>query len=119
MLKHRGLYYLLYSGTGASSLDYAVGYATAKGPMGPFAKYPGNPIVKRGNGALGPGHCCAIKDRRGKLWMVYHQQKDDSQQWNRFVCIDPLWFDEQGVLHGKATRGTPQPAPETGEGVSP
>lgn len=111
MLKHQRTYYLIYSGTSASSLDYAVGYATATSPMGPFAKYSGNPIVKRGNGALGPGHCCVIEDRGGKLWMVYHQQKDDSQDWNRFICIDPLWFDERGVLHGRATRAAPQPAP--------
>ena len=47
----------------------------------------------------------------GKLWSIYHQQKDGTEAWNRFICIDPLWFDEQGVLHGKATRGTPEPAP--------
>jgi len=111
MLKHDGTYYLLYSGTGASSLDYAIGYATAADPTGPFKKHPGNPIVARGNGALGPGHGCVIRDAGGNMWSVYHQQKDDSQPWNRFLCIDPLWFDQQGVLHGKATRGTPQPAP--------
>ena len=111
MLKHDGVYYMLYSGTGANSLDYAIGYATSKSPLGPFKKHPGNPIVKRGNGALGPGHGCVIKDAQNQLWSVYHQQKDGSRPWNRFVCIDPLWFDEKGILHGKATRGTPQPAP--------
>jgi len=29
----------------------------------------------------------------------------------RSICIDPLWFDAGGVLHGKASRGTPEPAP--------
>ncbi len=111
MLKHRGIYYLVYSGTGASSLNYAIGYATAKSPTGPFTKYTGNPIVARGGGALGPGHGCVVRDGADRLWSVYHQQKDGSQAWNRFLCIDPLWFDEDGVLHGKATRGTPQPAP--------
>ena len=111
MLKRGKTYYLLYSGTGADSLDYAIGYATAESPTGPFEKYPGNPIVSRGNGALGPGHGCVVTDSNNNLWSVYHQQKDDSRPWNRFVCIDPLWFDEDGVLHGKATRGQPQPAP--------
>lgn len=116
MLKHEKTYYLLYSGTGAASLDYAVGYATSKSPTGPFVKYSGNPIVKRGKAALGPGHCCVIRDRVGKLWMVYHQQKDDTRRWNRFICIDPLWFDKKGVLHGKATRGRSEPAPAGGKG---
>jgi len=111
MLKHKNKYYLLYSGTGASTLNYAIGYATAKKPTGPFKKYSGNPIVKRGNGVLGPGHGCVVKDSSNNLWSVYHQQKDGSRDWNRFVCIDPLWFDNKGILHGKVTRGTPQPAP--------
>ncbi len=111
MLKNKDTYYLLYSGTGANSLDYAIGCAAAEHPMGPFKKYPGNPIVHRNENAFGPGHGCVVKDGEGKLWSVYHQQKDDTEAWNRFVCIDPLWFDEEGVLHGKATRGTPQPAP--------
>jgi len=111
MLKHNKTYYLMYSGTGANSLDYAVGYATSRSPTGPFVKHPGNPIIKRGSGALGPGHGCAVKDAKGKLWHVYHQQKDGTKPWNRFICIDPLWFDAKGVLHGKATRGAPQPAP--------
>lgn len=111
MLKRGKTYYLLYSGTAASSLDYAIGYATAKSPMGPFEKHPGNPIVKRGNGALGPGHGCVVKDAQNNLWSVYHQQKDGSLPWNRFICIDPLWFDEEGVLRGRATRGKSQPAP--------
>ncbi|MBD3267276.1 family 43 glycosylhydrolase, partial [bacterium] len=46
MLKHEDAYYLLYSGTGADSLNYAIGYATAAHPMGPFKKYEGNPIVR-------------------------------------------------------------------------
>ncbi len=112
MLKHKGIYYLIYSGTGASSLDYAVGYATAEKPTGPFTKYRANPIVQRGERALGPGHCCVTKDAAGKLWMVYHQQKDGSQAWNRFLCIDPIWFDAEGILHGKATRGTAESAPK-------
>ncbi len=111
MLKHNGTYYLVYSGTGANSLNYALGYATAKKPTGPFVKYEGNPIVHRTETAFGPGHGCIVPDGEGNLWSVYHQQKDDTQPWNRFICIDPMWFDDNGVLHGIATRGTPQPAP--------
>ena len=115
MLKHEGVYYLLYSGTGADSPDYGVGYATSKLPMGPFETYSGNPIISRGGGVFGPGHGSVVTDVEGKLWHVYHQQRDESRGWHRFLCIDPLWFDGNGVLHGKATRGTPQPAPAAGQ----
>ena len=111
LLKQRGTYYLVYSGTGANSPNYAVGYATSKSPTGPFLKYPANPIICRGDGVYGPGHGCVTRDAKGGLWHVYHQQRDETPGWKRFLCIDPLWFDEQGVLHGKATRGKAQLAP--------
>ncbi len=113
MLKHKGTYYLLYSGGGANTRYYAIGYATAKSPLGPFVKYAGNPIMKEGCGVYGPGHCSVIETPDGKLWMAYHQKKDSRKNWNRLICIDPLWFDDQGVLHGQATRGTAQRAPAT------
>jgi beta-xylosidase len=110
-VKHDGTYYLLYSGGGADSRHYAVGYAAAKAPTGPFVKYPGNPVVKEGGGIFGPGHVSVTKDIAGTLWMVYHQQKDEIRGWNRIICIDRLWFDEKGVLHVKPTRSIPQSAP--------
>ena len=116
MLKRQGTYYLMYSGTGADSPDYGVGYATSRSPTGPFVKYSGNPIISRGGGVFGPGHGCVVADAGGALWHVYHQQRDETKGWNRFLCIDPLWFDGAGVLHGKATRGTPQPAPKVDTG---
>jgi beta-xylosidase len=113
MLKHRDVYYLLYSGGSADSEHYSIGYATARHPSGPFTKYERNPVIHPGDGVLGPGHPSVTRDQAGKLWMVYHQQKDKTRGWNRIICIDPLRFDESGVLHGRATRATPQPAPET------
>ena len=111
MLKRNGVYYLMYSGTGADSPNYGIGYATAKSPLGPFAKHPGNPIVQRGGKVLGPGHHCVIEGPDQKLWNVYHQKWDDKTNFNRFLAIDPIWFDDQGVIHGKASRQTEEPAP--------
>ena len=112
MLKHKGLYYLLYSASAADSQEYAIGYAIAKNPVGPFTKYLGNPLINKGDNIFGPGHCSVTQDRAGQLWMVYHQQKNGARGWNRIICIDPLWFDDQGGLHGKASRGEPRPLPK-------
>ncbi len=120
MLKHDGVYYLLYSGGSADTEHYATGYATANSPSGPFTKYPGNPIIRKGGDVLGPGHVSVIRDRTGNFWMVYHQHRDKTRGWDRIICIDPLWFDEKGVLHGRASRFTPEPAPVTaGDGFPP
>lgn len=111
LFKHKGVYYLMYSGTGADSPNYGIGYATASSPLGPFTKHPGNPIAHRGGNVLGPGHHCVIAGPDGRLWMVYHQKASTRKGWDRFLAIDPLWFDEQGVIHVKTTRGTDEPAP--------
>ena len=111
MLTHKGLYYLMYSGSGADGPDYGIGYATANSPLGPFTKHPGNPIAKRGYGVFGPGHHSVVTGPDGKLWMLYHQQNSEEIGWKRFLALDPIWFDEQGVLHAKTTRGTDEPAP--------
>ena len=112
MLKRNGTYYLMYSGTGANSPNYCIAYATAKSPLGPFEKYKGNPIVTRGGKVLGPGHHCVVEGPDKKLWLVYHQKWTEETSFRRFLAIDPMWFDDKGVIHGKATRETDEPAPK-------
>lgn len=111
MIKRNGTYYLMYSGSGADSKWYAIGYAISKSPVGPFKKHPGNPIAKLGNGVFGPGHHSVVQGPDGNLWMVYHQKVSEEQGWSRFLAIDPIWFDEKGVIHTRTTRGTQQEAP--------
>jgi xylan 1,4-beta-xylosidase len=111
MLKHKGTYYLMFSGSGANSPNYGIGYATSQSPTGPFEKYAGNPIAHRGGSVLGPGHHCVVEGPDGKLWLVYHQKWNAETNFRRFLALDPLWFDEQGVLHAKVSRGTDEPAP--------
>jgi alpha-L-rhamnosidase len=111
MIKHAGRYYMLYSGSGADTPDYAVGYATADSPMGPFTRAPHNPIIHRSDGLFGPGHGCALQDDAGQWWHVYHQKRHDRVEWDRFIALDPLWFDDAGNLHGRAARGQYFPAP--------
>lgn len=111
MIKHDSRYYLIYSGSGASTPDYAVGYATSTSPLGPFTRADNNPIIQRSDGLFGPGHGCAIRDDGGQWWHVYHQKRTARVEWDRFICLDPLRFDEQGLLHGQATRNTTQPPP--------
>ena len=45
VIKLDGKYYLFYSANHFMSPDYAVGYATADSPMGPWTKNPDNPII--------------------------------------------------------------------------
>lgn len=111
LLKHGDTYYLMYSGSGANSPHYAIGYATATSPLGPFTKYAKNPIAKRDNVVIGPGHHCVVTGPNGDLWMLYHQKWDAKINFKRFLALDRIWFDDAGVLHAQVTKGTAQPAP--------
>jgi hypothetical protein len=47
----------------------------------------------------------------GKLWLVYHQKWNADRNFHRFLAIDPIWFDAEGILHAKTSRDTDEPAP--------
>jgi len=111
MMKRDGVYYLLYSGSDAQSVHYAVGYATAPTPIGPFTKYGKNPVFQNLPTIYGPGHGSVARDRAGKLWHLYHQKTGTTKGWARDICLDPVSFDTQGVFGGTPTRGAPQPVP--------
>lgn len=111
VLKRNGVYYLMYSGSPADTPDYAIGYATADSPTGPFVKHPENPIAKRSENVLGPGHHAVVEGPDEKLWMVYHQKENDERNYARFIAIDPLWFDDDGALKTRLSNGSEHPAP--------
>lgn len=67
------LYYLFYSANDFRNIDYAVGYATAASPMGPFSKYKGNPVISRQNtGQNGSGHGDVMVGKDGQWYYVFH-----------------------------------------------
>ncbi len=111
VIRHRSRYYLIYSGSGADTPDYAVGYATASHPMGPFTRGENNPIMHRSNAVFGPGHGCPVKTPAGEWWYVYHQKTTDRVEWDRRICIDRLRFDAERRLWGEATNALYRPAP--------
>jgi xylan 1,4-beta-xylosidase len=73
VLKHKNIYYLIYSSNDFRNKDYAVGYATSNSPIGPWKKYTGNPIISRQTvGHNGSGHGDVFADKRGLLYYVVH-----------------------------------------------
>jgi len=101
MLKEDGIYYLMYSGNGANWPFYAIGYATATDPMGPFTKYSGNPILKTdwSSDFWGPGHNSVVKDESGKMWIFYHTKTKPTIDWDRRVRINELAVDAEKNLY--------------------
>jgi beta-xylosidase len=107
-LLHEGTYYLFFSANDFGGPDYAVGYATAPDPLGPYEDAEENPILTTEPGALGPGHQAIISDKDGELWMVYHAW--DAALIYRQVWIDRLVFEGGKPVVQGPTVG-PQPIP--------
>lgn len=86
MLKHEGVYYKMWSGSGWQ--NYCVRYATAPSPVGPFTASP-DPVVVRDDavGLLGPGHHTMLKFR-GAWYILYHRQSYPYADAKRQLAID-------------------------------
>ncbi len=86
-------YYLFYSCNDFRNLDYAVGYATAKSPLGPWEKH-GEPIIVRGViGENGTGHGDLFKNEKGEWQYVFHTHFSPSVVSPRKTAVVTLDFD--------------------------
>ncbi len=99
VLKHHGLYYLFYSANDFRNINYAVGYATATTPIGPWEKYKNNPIINRETmHRNGTGHGDFIKGEKGSFTYVFHMHRSDQVVSPRVTAIVKGKFvrDEKG-----------------------
>jgi xylan 1,4-beta-xylosidase len=91
VIKRGSLYYLFYSANDFRNIDYAVGYATALSPTGPWTKYNGNPILSRANTEKnGTGHGDIFKAGDGRLYYVFHTHNSNGKVSERLTAIMQL-----------------------------
>ena len=86
MLKHKGTYYLVYSGNGTGP-KYGIGYATATSPRGPWTINPDNPLMW--DGVTGPGHCSFTQSPDSTQLLVFYHQWHDNK---RCTSVDKAEF---------------------------
>jgi beta-xylosidase len=111
MLKRNGKYYFMWSEGGWTGPNYAVAYAIADSPMGPFNRI-GRILQQDPEVAKGAGHHSVIQvPGKDEYYIVYHRRPlDKTGGSERQVCIDKLEFDEDGFI---------KPVKMTFEGVAP
>jgi beta-xylosidase len=97
VLKHKGLYYMTYSGNSYESPFYGVGYATAESPMGPWTKYENNPILQKPGDLVGVGHSAMFTDKAGKLRIVFHAHNNLNNIHPRLMYIADVYFSNDAV----------------------
>lgn len=100
IVKHQGIYYMIYSGNDFNSQSYGVGYATASTPMDTWTKYDKNPVFQKPDDLVGVGHSALFKDKEGKLRMVFHAHYDKENVHPRLMYITDVSFseDEKPIL---------------------
>lgn len=89
VLKHKETYYLIYSANHFKSDDYAVGYATAPTPFGPWTRSENSPIIHRSivKGFDGTGHGDFFYDQNQTLRYVFHAHASKQQVHPRQTLI--------------------------------
>jgi hypothetical protein len=94
-----GRYYFMWSEGGWTGPNYAVAYAVAESPLGPFKRV-GKILQQDPSVATGAGHHSILQaPRSGNWYIVYHRRPlGQTDRNNRVVCIDELRFDKDGAI---------------------
>lgn len=91
VLKEGSTYYLVYSANDFRNKDYAVGYATASSPYGPWSKENNSPFISRQLlGYPGTGHGDVFYDAAGGMNYVFHTHFSNGQVSPRKTAIVPV-----------------------------
>lgn len=91
VIKLKDKYYLFYSANHFRNIDYAVGYAVADSPYGPWIKQADSPIIHRSIvGENGAGHGDLFEGLDGQLYYVYHVHFDRERVGPRRTRIVPV-----------------------------
>ncbi len=99
VMKHNGLYYMLYSSDSCHDETYHIQYATAEQPLGPYT-YRGTILETSADGRVhGPGHNSVLEED-GRYYIAYHQhdRPRSTRGFHRQVCLAELVFEEDGAI---------------------
>jgi beta-xylosidase len=88
---------MFYSANDFRNPDYAVGYAIADHPLGPWEKSEQNPIISRQmTGINGPGHGDIVSDNKGNTWYVFHTHYSNEKVAPRRTVMVKVLFEGKG-----------------------
>ena len=90
VFKDGDYYYLVYSCNDYRNINYAVGYAYATSPKGPWTKV-ASPILTRHHlGLNGTGHGDIFCDKEGQMWYVFHVHNNKTVAETRRTALIPF-----------------------------
>lgn len=99
VIRRNGYFYIFYSGNFccARECNYMVGVARSRKLLGPWEKYPNNPIMRGNETWKCPGHGTVVTDQRGRDFFFYHALKaDDFVYVGRQAMLDEIQWGADG-----------------------
>jgi hypothetical protein len=100
MNKHRGKYYLQYSGPGTEFKSYSDGVYVSDNPLGPFTCQSHNPFAYKPEGFIsGAGHGSTFIDKYGNYWHIGTVTISQKHIFERRLGLYPVFFDEHGTMY--------------------
>ncbi|MHC1693917.1 MAG: family 43 glycosylhydrolase [Eubacteriales bacterium] len=102
VFKREGIYYLTYADN--SHGQNKMRYATSKSPLGPW-DYKGIFLEPTGCDTTHG----SVVEYKGQWYLFYHNQAISNHGCNRSVCIDRLYFNDDGTIKTvvQSTQGVP------------
>lgn len=95
MRKRGDTYYYVFADTSRGK-STCLGYATSKSPLGPFT-YQGVIIDNAACDPLSWNIHGSIEEVNGQWYVFYHRSSNNSQ-YQRRLCAEPIFFDENGLI---------------------
>lgn len=106
LTKHNGKYYMQYAAPGTEFNVYGDGVYVADHPMGPYMYAPNNPISFKPGGFMnGAGHGSTVLGPQNTYWHFASMALSYNVNWERRLCMYPLFFDRDGLMWTDASYG--------------
>ncbi|MGQ1888979.1 family 43 glycosylhydrolase [Thermophagus sp. OGC60D27] len=106
IIKHNGKYYLQYAAPGTQFNVYADGVYIGDSPLGPFEYMKSNPMsFKPGGFTNGAGHGMTMRQTNGQYWHFATMALASNSQWERRICMFPVYFDKEGLMYSNTDYG--------------
>lgn len=118
VLKHKGKYYVIYSGNHFDERQYSLGYAVSDNIFGPYTKYELNPILYTEDEWVeisGTGHNGVTVSPDGtEYFLFYHRHYSHvARGGDRVIAMDRFGFREDGTIYVNGPTNSLQPIPST------
>jgi xylan 1,4-beta-xylosidase len=99
LLRRGDWFYMFYSGNACCGrgCNYGLGVARAKKLLGPWEKYPRNPLLVGNEIWKCPGHGSIVTDERGRDYLLYHAyHAQDFVDVGRQALLDEVEWNAEG-----------------------